>query len=289
VFPAQGRTTVGWDEFFGAARTLEIQREADAAMATLSRAAGAPVTHAGEVLDLAADGRLRKATEAVFPGLPAEAVAERATELVKLLLALAALRSGVARWRHSWTGTAELVALDGSSLDLGALAVLAGDPEKIDEARRRLAALGVDLTAAGQVGSIRTAARAGVVGGLVNLVADGARTDVLIVDTGLFLLPGLPRSQNGSAKGRLARFAAAGDPEREAAVPGARFIPYEDVAGAAQTRRTPRTWDLRLCDGRTVTLRAALDSGELPGGWTALDDAIAFLARTRTHNTGAQG
>jgi hypothetical protein len=118
---------------------------------------------------------------------------------------------------------------------------------------------------------------------------NGARTDVVIVDTGFFLLPGLPRSQNGSAKRRLVRFAAAGDPEREAAVPGSRFIPYEDVAAAAQTRRTPRTWDLRLRDGSSLTLRAALDSGELPGGWAALDDAIAFLARTRAHNTGAEG
>jgi hypothetical protein len=34
-------------------------------------------------------------------------------------------------------------------------------------------------------------------------------------------------------------------------------------------------------DGRTLSLRAALDSDELPGGWAALDDAVAFLAQTR--------
>ncbi len=279
VFPPQGRTTVGWDEFFGAARTVEMQREADAALSTLSEAAGTPVAHAGEVLDLAADGRLLKAAEAVFPELAADRIAERAGELVKLLLALAALRSGAARWRHSWTGTAELVAPDGAQLDLGELAALAGSPETVAEARARLAKLGIDPAAAGQVGTTRTAARAGVVGGLVNLVVDGARADLLIVDTGLFLVPGLPRSQNGAAKRRLAELAATDEPQ--ATAPGSRFVPYEDVTGASQVRRTPKTWELRLRDGGSLTLRTTLDSDELPGGWAALDDAVAFLARER--------
>jgi Zn-dependent protease with chaperone function len=279
VFPPQGRTTVGWDEFFGAARTVEMQREADAALSTLSDAAGTPVTHAGEVLDLAADGRLLKAAEAVFPELPSDRVAERACELVKLLLALAALRSGAARWRHSWTGTAELVASDGAQLDLGELAALAGSPDTVAEARAGLAKLGIDPAAAGQVGTTRTAARAGVVGGLVNLVVDGSRADLLIVDTGLFLVPGLPRSQNGAAKRRLAELAAADEPH--ATAPGSRFVPYEDVTRAALVRRTPKTWELGLRGGGTLTVRTSLDSDELPGGWAALDDAVAFLARER--------
>ena len=91
-----------------------------------------------------------------------------------------------------------------------------------------------------------------VVGGVVNLVVDGSRTDLLIVDTGLFLVPGLPRSQNGSAKRRLARFAAA-DLRREATAPGGRFVPYAEVAGATQTRRTPKAWDLSLRDGSTLS------------------------------------
>jgi hypothetical protein len=42
-----------------------------------------------------------------------------------------------------------------------------------------------------------------------------------------------------------------------------------------------RGWEIALRDGRTMSMRAALDSDELPGGWTAFDDAVAFLARTR--------
>jgi Zn-dependent protease with chaperone function len=277
AFPPQGRTTVDWDAFFGAARTVEMQREADAALATISRAAGTPVAHAADVLDLAADGRLHKAAESVFAGLSAEETANRVAELVTLLLALAALRSGAARWRHSWTGTAELVAADGSHLDLGGLAALASDPATVTAARERLAALRIDAAAGPAADGAQS--RHEVVGGVVNLIVDGSRTDVLIVDTGLFLLPGLPRSQNGSAKRRLAQFAAADVPQRDAAAPGSRFVPYADVAGATRTRR--KSWSLTMRDGGTLNVRTALDSDELPGGWAALEDAVAFLARTR--------
>ena len=276
AFPPQGRTTAGWDTFFGAARTSEMEREAEGALGAISRAAGVPVTNAADVLELAADGRLRKAAETIFPDLPPDETTGRIGELVTLLLALATLRSGVGRWRHSWTGTAELVAPGGGHLDLGGLAALASDPATVHAARERLAGLGVDLAVTSD-----GAARADVVSGLVNLVVDGSRTDLLIVDTGLFLVPGLPRSQNGTAKRRLARFAAADVPQRDRAAPGSRFVPYADLAGAAQTRRAPKSWDLSLRDGGTLTLRTALDSDELPGGWAALDDAIAFLARTR--------
>jgi len=277
VFAPQGRTTVGWDEFFGAARTVEMQREADAALVTITRAAGVPVVNAADVLDLAADGRLHKAAESIFVGLSTEETASRVSELVTLLLALAALRSGAGRWRHSWTGTAELVAADGSHLDLGGLAALASDPATVAVAREHLAALGIDASAGPAEDGPQT--RPEVVGGVVNVVVDGSRTDVLIVDTGLYLVPGLPRSQNGSAKRRLAQFAAADVPQRDAAAPGSRFVPYAEVASATRTRR--KSWDLSLRNGGTLSVRTALDSDELPGGWAALDDAVAFLARTR--------
>lgn len=277
AFPPQGRTVLGWDEFFSAARTAEMEREATAALGTISRAAGTPITSAAELLDLADDGRLHKAAEKVFPNLPPEETAGRIAELVTLLLALAALHGGSARWRHSWTGTAELVTLDGGHLDLAGLANQIGDPATAGAARERLAAMGIDVAAAP---GGRTA-RADIIGGVVNLLIDGSRTDLLIVDTGLLLVPGLPRARNGAAKRRLAEFAAADAVQRDRSVPGSRFVPYADVAGATRTRRATKSWDLNLRDGGTLTVRTALDSDELPGGWAALDEAIAFVARTR--------
>jgi Zn-dependent protease with chaperone function len=287
AYPPHGRTTAGWDAFFTAARTAELRREADGALAALSRAAGAPVGGPADVLGLAADGRLGELVAAALPDAPEEpgrgvadpgAAAERVCEVLTLVLALAALDSGAARWRHSWTGTAELVGADGGHLDLGALAALAGDARTVGAARERLAALGIDLGACGEPAP---EGRGEVVGGVVNLVVDGSPTDLLIVDTGLLLVPGLPRSRNGSAKRRLAEFAAADVAQRVTAAPGTRFVPYGTVAGATRTRRARRAWDLSLRDGGTLSVRARLDSDELPGGWAALEDAVAYLSRAR--------
>ncbi|WP_250035735.1 peptidase [Paractinoplanes maris] len=396
AFPVGGRAVVSWDEFFGVARLAEMEREADASLRALSRAAGTPVTGAAEVLDLAADGRLGKIAETVFEDLPADEVSGRVTNLIALLLALAALRSGVARWRHSWSGTAELVAIDGSYLELQIPAEMAGDPATVGQVREWLTALGVDLTAAAAP-SRHHSARVPVLGGVVGVQVDGSRTDLLVLETGLFLVPGLPRSRHHEAKRRLTRLAtdgvltdgtpagptpaaglspaglspvgpsttgptpaasspagpSAAVPARavssptgpSAAVPapaasspagpsstgsipagsspadaigsteppstltqatagagsqhtastatlpdarahdpaaaGSRFVPFADVATASATRNGRRSWEINLHDGVTLTVRSTLDSEELPGGWAALDDAVAFLTRTR--------
>ncbi|HWS32653.1 MAG TPA: hypothetical protein VN408_07905 [Actinoplanes sp.] len=209
AFPPRGRTVVGWDECLSVARTSEMEREAEAALAAISRVVGAPVPDAGQLLTLAADGRLRTVAAELFPEAPPDEAGARIVELLALMLALAALRSGVARWRHSWTGAAEVVAVDGGYLDLAELAAAAADPETTEAVRAYLAEAGVDL-AAGAVDP--GSARAQVIGGLVNLSADGDRTDVLITDLGLLLVPGLPRNRGHEAKRRLTRIAADGVP-----------------------------------------------------------------------------
>ncbi len=275
AFPPHGRTTLGWDAFFGAARTAETEREADAALRTLARTVGAPVDDLAGAVELAAAGRLLPAVEQVFG---AEAAPGRAAELMTLLLALAALRCGAARWRHSWTGTAELVTADGGPFDLRELADLAVRADGIEKLRHRLAELGIEPAAGG---GRPVPAGGAVVGGLVNLSVDGARTDLLIMDTGLVLVPGLPRTRSGEARQRLARLAAADDAARLTAVPGSRFVPYAGMVAAAQVRRAPKAWRFEIRDGALLQVRAGLDSDELAGGWAALQDAVAFLSGAR--------
>jgi hypothetical protein len=336
AFPSAGRTVVDWDEFFSVTRNAEMEREADAALRSIGHAVGAPVPGLAAVLDLVADGRLPKAAEVVFAGRPPAEVAGRTTELITLLLALAALRSGAARWRHSWSGTAELVAIDGSYLDVAEPATLAADPVTVDQARTRLADLGIDLVAAARPDPDRRPARVPIHGGVVNVLADGARTDVLILETGLLLITALPRSRNGDARRRLARLAAAGIHADGALVAaprasdllsaallaptgliptlsasslsavdagvraeggrpavdrpsdgsadrlaGNRFLPFGDVTRAAVMQGRRRQWELTTAGGSVLTLRTTLDSDELHGGWSALDEAVAFLTRTR--------
>jgi hypothetical protein len=211
------------------------------------------------------------------------------------MLALAALRSGVARWRHSWTGAAEVTGADGTYLNLAELAAAAADPETTEAVRAYLTEAGVDLAAAAtRPGS----ARAQVLGGLVNLSADGARTDVLITDLGLLLVPGLPRGRGPESKRRLTRIAADGVPvggtpvsggEPSGSPPGdglalpggGRFVPFADVAGVTTTAGRRRSWTFDMRDGPDLTLRSVLGTDELPGGWSAWDEAVTFLTGTR--------
>ncbi len=295
AFPPRGRTVVSWDEFLSVARTSEMEREAEAALAAISRAVGSPVPDAGQLLALAADGRLRTAAETVFPKAPPEETTSRIVELLGLMLALAALRSGVARWRHSWTGAAEVVAVDGTYLNLAELATAAADPETTEAVRAYLTEAGVDLAAAA---SRPGSARARVLGGLINLSADGARTDVLITDLGLLLVPGLPRGRGPESKRRLTRIAADGVPvggmaaqeSEPAGAPageglafpgGGRFVPFADVAGVTTMPGRRKGWTFGMRAGGELSLRSALDTDELPGGWAAWDEAVTFLAGTR--------
>ncbi|MEV6299711.1 M48 family metallopeptidase [Actinoplanes sp. NPDC051861] len=307
AFPPGGRTVVGWDECLSVARTSEMEREAEAALATLSRAAGTPVAGPAQVLELAEDERLRTAAGTLFPGRSPEETTERIVDLLGLMLALAALRSGVVRWRHSWTGAAEVVGVDGAYLNLAEIAAAAADPASLAEVRAYLDKIGVDLAAAPAGGGGQ--ARAQVLGGLVNLSADGARTDLLITDLGLYLVPGLPRGRAAEAKRRLTRIAAEGvgpgappstsdssssgssssglasPPEGESTSSGnsdiGRFVAFADVAGVSTRPGRRRGWVLNLRAGGSMTVRPAFDSEELPGGWSAWDDAVSFLTGTR--------
>ncbi|WP_433828729.1 M48 family metallopeptidase [Actinoplanes sp. CA-015351] len=286
AYPAGGRTVVSWDEFLSLARTAEMEREAEAALATVSRAAGSEVTGPAQVLELAADGRLRAAAQVLFAGNSPEETTERMIDLLGLMLALAALRSGVVRWRHSWTGAAEVVGVDGSYLNLAELARAAAEPGMVQDVREYLEKIGVDLAATAGDG---VPARSQILGGLVNLTADGVRTDLLITDLGLLLVPGLPRGRGHEAKRRLTKFAAdgvsAGGVTTRATNPlnpvGERFLSYADVTGVTTLPGRRKGWTIDLRDNTTVNFRQALDADELPGGWKAWDDAVTFLTGTR--------
>ncbi|MEU8237547.1 M48 family metallopeptidase [Actinoplanes missouriensis] len=283
AYPAGGRTIVTWDECLSIARTAEMEREAEAALATISRAVGAEITGPAQVLDLAADGRLRSAAETLFPGASPGAATDRIIDLLGLMMALAALRSGIVRWRHSWTGAAEVVGVDGAYLNLAELAQAAAEPETVPAVREYLEKIGVDLAApAGDGGPARP-----VLGGLINLTVDGARTDMLITDLGLLLVPGLPRGRGPEAKRRLARIAADGVPvtarpePASTPEPGSRFLPFADVTGVTTLPGRRKGWTIEVRDGDGVTLRPAMDADELLGGWKVWEETVTFLTGTR--------
>lgn len=248
------RRRVGWDELTAAAVGAEEQRAADTAYRAAARLAGVPTGTLGTVLDLLAAGRGPELAAQL--GLRPED--ERGTapllrEVVLTVLRASAVQAGAARWQHSWSGPAGLVAPDGSAVDLGPVADLAMDPARTTTARTHLAALGVDVTAAGQASERATAHGAQVITALGNVSVDGESRDVVVLDRGLVIAP-CPKRKDG-AKARLADLVSSTPPIDLAG--RHRFVPFEDVADAVIRKRTPLAADLVLHDGRTVTLKEA--------------------------------
>jgi Zn-dependent protease with chaperone function len=235
------RQVLPWDQFTAAGMTASVQESADEIYRAVARSTGSSDVNLGTVLDLSAAGRL-----SVVGGRLSEAPAEA----LGLLVSLAAVRSGAATWRHSWSGPATLVRPDGSPFDVGEIVRLAVSPATVDAARARLAEFGIDTAKATLVQATATAKGSDIVGGIANMKVDGVWHDVLILTNGLILAPG-PKSTDGGKK-RLQALAASAPVELLAR--SHRFLAFEDVASVTVLKEVPVRLEVGLHDGRTVKL-----------------------------------
>jgi Zn-dependent protease with chaperone function len=244
------RAQLPWDALVAAAMPIHDQRTADTLYRAVGRAAGRPQGDLATLLDLLAAGRLDAVARDLVPGAPAEEAREAIVGAVASALSAAAVRSGAARWRASWTGPALLVDRDGTAVDVEHVARLAADPATTAEARTRLDALGIDVTTAVQQSAQATAHGGDVVGGLANVKVDGTFHDVLVLDLGLVMVPCPKKTEGGKA--RLVQLVQSA-PVAELAARH-RFVPYEQVAEARIRKVTPARVDLTLHDGTTLAL-----------------------------------
>ena len=198
---------------------------------------------------------------------------------MELFFELAAVRSGVASWRLSWSGPAELCLLDGRPLDLSGIAAQAIHPQTLPAARAALAQLRIDPAAVPVIEQQATAAGASALAGLVNVVVDGRRADVAVLDTGLVVVPGLPRLKIRKAKPRMHQLLTAAAPDVLISLPGSRFIPVEEIV-TVQFKRVPVRYELGLHDGRTVKIRWGGQCEEIGQGWQALANGVSRAAAT---------
>lgn len=274
VLDTAERTVVPWPQFATAAASAALQTDMDALLRVISRAVHRPVPDVGAVLDHIAAGRLDDMAAPVFPTATRREARTLFADPVASLLALAALRSGVARWQHSWTAPPRLVGSDGGELDLSDLAKLAVDPATVGEARRQLAERGIDVSAARHVEQRVDPGRAQILGGIANMMVAKKRTDVLVLSHGLLLVPGLTRLKMGTARRRIARWIESGDLRELAATDGNRFLPYEEILAAPQTRTFPVTYELTLHGGEKLAIRWGAESDEVAEGSTLLAKAL---------------
>jgi Zn-dependent protease with chaperone function len=243
------RTEVDWQTLTERSMPQAEQRHADLVYRGAARVAGRPAD-LSTVLDLVREGRLAPLVREFAPDVAEDDVAEAFAASMETLLGTAAVASGAASWRLSWSGPARLVGADGEPLPLDEISRLALDPASVDEAVARLTALGVDATRGVQVAAKATAHGADAIGGLANVKVDGAQHDVLVLDTGLVLRP-CPKKTDGG-RNRLIDLLRSGEIQDVAA--RNRYIAFEDIREAVIVKAGPVRVDLTLHDGSVVTV-----------------------------------
>jgi Zn-dependent protease with chaperone function len=272
VIEVGGRQVLPWPQFTAAATTARLQRNADRLFRSLGRIAGVSEPGLGNLFDLVAAGRLGELAEEFYPDATRKEAAEKFVSLMDLLFVLAAIRSGTAYWRHSWSEPVKLVDADGAELDFEEIAKLAVSPDTLEQARARLAEVGVRVEAVAIVEKAATATGADLIGALANFKVDGMHTDVILLDRGFVFVPGPKSTDNG--KDRLQSLIGSGPVEELAK--RFHFLPYEEIASATITKRSPVRAELRTHNGTVIPLEGSWTGEELGKSQDAL---LAVLDR----------
>ncbi|MBX6356027.1 MAG: M48 family metalloprotease [Micromonosporaceae bacterium] len=246
------RTVLPWPQFTAATLTARLQSQADTIFRSIARTVHTQAVNLAMVLDLIAAGRAGEIAEPLFPENTRREAAGLFAGPLEMLFQLAAIRSGVAGFLHSWSGPATLVWMrDGEPVDLRPLAELALQPDGLAEACRRLAYLGINVQVVGLVEQRASAVGASALAALANVKVDSVEHDVVVLDKGLVLIanPGTSDGGRQRLEQRLAQ-----SPVIELA---ARhwFLPYEEVASASVSRKVPLRAELVLHDGRRIQMQ----------------------------------
>lgn len=248
---ADGRRVLPWDLFAGEVATAQLQAKADAIFRELGRAFGQRTIDLPMVLRQIEAGNAGAIAAPFFPKQTRREAVQRLGDVLEPLITLAAVRSGRAAWRHSWTNFAELVDVSGCLLDLAPLAALAAQPETLPSAAGALAKYGVDLSAAIVVEQVASARGARLVAGLANVKVDGADNDIYVLDNGLVFVPVRGDKDHGAKRMRAvaATVPAAQLAERD------KFLPYEEMASIAFRRRIPLDATIAMRGGQEIHLK----------------------------------
>ncbi len=257
LIASAGRTVLPWPDFTHAAITARMQEAADRMFRSVSRATGVARPGLPEILDLIEQGRLTELAQPFFPDATRKELPGRFARSLVPLLELAAIRSGVLRWRHSWSDPAELLTQDGRELDLSPLAELAvTDPAG---ARAALAELGVETAAAAVLADKVSASGSEILAGIANVKIDGVDHDLLVLSRGLLFLP--DPGSTGKGEKRLRDLVDGASPEHLAAL--GTFLPFEELSDAEVHRDFPVKATLIHHTGRRVELAERLTSETL--------------------------
>ncbi|HEY1175594.1 MAG TPA: hypothetical protein VGF17_05510, partial [Phytomonospora sp.] len=149
--------------------------------------------------------------------------------------------------------------------------------EGAERLRALFAEVGVDPAAA-VGGDTRADARTAVYSGLESNVSwDGSPHDMAVTDEGIVLLP-CPKSTEGAHE-RLLAHARDHRPHELAALPGAVWVAYEEIAAAKAVRKVPLKYRLSLEDGSAHVLARAFPCETVGDPDGPLSRRLALLER----------
>jgi Zn-dependent protease with chaperone function len=250
------RQRVPFAEFTSHAQQANSQFAADHLYRAAGRLASDPQPGLRTVLTVLQTGR--------HPELLAALGKESLEVSVQAAIANVAVRSGAASWRLSWTEAIDLVAADGTSFPYEELAkpIAAGDLAGTQGTLEKLVALGIDLGTAQAVHTSATADRAEVIGAMVNMKINGDRKDLLVLDTGLIIVPGAARLKMGGAKKRLAELAQL-PPAQLIAQAGHQYLPYEEMRQVRTSRVIRKTYEITMHNGSVVRIKHGGETEDL--------------------------
>jgi Zn-dependent protease with chaperone function len=255
-FQFGGRKLVSMAEFTSRAAQSNLTHRADQLYRAAGRVSGETAPGLLTVLRIVQSGRSGELARSM--------VGTDFGDAVKAAISTAAVRSGVAHWEMSWTDVARLLDRDGAPFPVQKLAepFVAGDADGSRAALDSLAAFGVDLGTAQVVEARANADRSEVVGAMVNMKIDGRRSDLLVLDTGLIVVPGTARLKMSGAKRRLADLAGQ-PPAQLIGNPAFRYLPFEEMTRVVVRRRIRRTWEITMHGGAVVRIRHGGESEDL--------------------------
>lgn len=148
LFERAGIRLLPWDRLTPTLADQSARGLAHPLFQAATRLTGRADADLDQLLDLFAADRYADLARELSLTSDAEAALAALTAAFEGAVEAAAVDSGAAAWRHTWSGPPELLTTTGEPLPLGELVELAADPATVPAARERLAALGIRTSAA---------------------------------------------------------------------------------------------------------------------------------------------
>ena len=253
------RERLEWDEFVARAARWTTSAVQTLVYQAAAQLAGEPRATLATVVTLSEVGRAAALVRTAAPHAE-KPFAEVADEVFAMLVRAAALHSGVARWQISWSGPFELVTAGGDAFDANSIGALLVEPESAPEAAARLGALGIDVTAVGEVAVTPTTEFGAIVGGIGDMKADATSYDVLVLENGLILAenPGATEVGGWANLETLVQFGSVAELAARHL-----FVPYKSMASAKTSGWFTAKAIITLNDGTKLTLKERMASDRL--------------------------